>query len=69
MTAPNSPPAWRSFSPTSSRSSVGNGPPPTRVVYAFVMPMTSLMRVGPRPMPVQAPPAIADDEVTNGYVP
>jgi hypothetical protein len=32
VVAPNSWPRWRNRSPTSSESSVGNGPPPTRVV-------------------------------------
>jgi hypothetical protein len=32
VVTPNSPPALRSHSPWSSRSSVGNGPDPTRVV-------------------------------------
>jgi len=32
-------------------------------------PTTRRMRVGPSPMPVHAPPATADDDVTKGYVP
>ena len=32
VVAPNSWPRWRSSSPTLSDSSVGNGPPPTRVL-------------------------------------
>jgi hypothetical protein len=40
VVAPNSCPFCRRCSPTSSQSSVGNGPPPTRVVYALVMPST-----------------------------
>ncbi len=59
----------RSASPSASKSSVGNGPEPTRVVYAFRMPMTRLIFVGPTPAPVQAPPAVGFDEVTKGYVP
>ena len=35
---PNSEPRVASRLPTSSNSSVGNGPEPTRVEYAFVMP-------------------------------
>ena len=38
-------------------SSVGNGPSPTRVQYALVMPMTASISVGPMPAPVHAPPA------------
>ena len=50
----------------SSCSSVGNGPSPTRVVYALRIAMTRSMRVGGMPEPVQAPPAVALDDVTNG---
>ena len=53
-------------SPHSSKSSVGNGPEPTRVVYALTMPMTRSMRFGAMPEPVTAPPDVAFDEVTNG---
>ncbi len=31
--------------------------------------MTRSILVGPMPAPVQAPPAVGFDEVTNGYVP
>ena len=31
--------------------------------------MTESMRVGGMPEPVHAPPAVALDDVTNGYVP
>ena len=59
----------RSASPSASKSSVGNGPEPTRVVYAFKIPMERVIFVGPIPEPVDAPPAVGFDEVTNGYVP
>ena len=49
-----------------SSSSVGNGPAPTRVVYALHTPQTSSMSVGPTPAPTQAAPATGFDEVTNG---
>ena len=39
---------------------------PTRVVYAFATPITPSMSVGPMPVPMQAPPAVGCDEVTNG---
>ena len=39
VTAPNSLPSRRSNSPAASVLSVGNGPDPTRVLYAFEMPM------------------------------
>ena len=50
-------------------SSVGNGPDPTRVMYAFVIPMMRSMCRGPTPAPAHAPPATGFDDVTNGYVP
>jgi hypothetical protein len=40
VTAPNSWPTRERCSPYSSNSSVGNGPAPTRVVYAFTIPST-----------------------------
>ena len=69
VVVPNSPPILLNFSPSSSKSSVGNGPDPTRVVYAFTMPITLFIFVGPIPEPVAAPPAVGLDEVTKGYVP
>ncbi|MEY9214648.1 hypothetical protein ABH917_004094 [Thermobifida halotolerans] len=30
------------------------------------MPMTLVMRVGPMPDPAHAPPAVGEEEVTNG---
>ena len=55
--------------PASSKSSVGNGPLPTRVVYALKIPYTSLILLGAIPRPVQAPAAVVLEEVTKGYVP
>ena len=66
MVVPYSPPASRSVSASSPSSSVGNGPAPTRVQYAFVMPQISSMSFGPAPVPVQAAPATGLEEVTNG---
>ena len=66
---PNSNPAERRNSPDSSNSSVGNGPDPTRVVYAFTTAMTRSKRLGATPDPVAAPPDVAFEDVTNGYVP
>src|SRR5260221_4892405 len=43
----------RSIAPCSSSSSVGNGPSPTRVVYAFITPTTQPIRCGGMPAPVQ----------------
>src|SRR3954465_4101867 len=69
VVVPNSAPTLRSRSPSASSSSVGNGPSPTRVVYALTTAITLSTRVGGMPDPVHAPPAVADDDVTNGYVP
>ncbi len=33
------------------------------------MPITRVSRVGGMPEPAHAPPAVGDDDVTNGYVP
>src|ERR1700732_4854487 len=69
VVTPYSAPVLRSHSPWASRSSVGNGPEPTRVVYAFSIPITLVIRVGPMLEPTHAPPAVGDEDVTNGYVP
>src|SRR6185295_13011137 len=69
VVAPNSPPAIRNLSPASPCSSVGNGPEPTLVAYALVIPTTASIAVGPIPALWHAPAAIVDDEVTYGYVP
>ena len=45
---------------------MGNGPSPTRVVYALATATTRSILVGPTPEPVHAPPAVADEDVTNG---
>src|SRR5580698_6503016 len=47
VVTPYSPPTLRRNSPCSSLSSVGNGPEPTRVVYALTIPITLLILVGP----------------------
>src|SRR5476651_2149336 len=69
VTEPNSWPTRDSCSPAASNNSVGNGPAPTRVAYAFTIPNTSEMRRGPTPVPEAAPPAVVVEEVTYGYVP
>src|SRR5690625_7886193 len=56
-------------SPMSSSSSVGNGPSPTRVVYALETPTTWSIFVGRTPDPIVTPPATGLEDVTNGYVP
>ena len=45
---------------------VGKGPYPTRVVYALNTPTVRVTRDGGMPLPVQAPPAVGDDDVTYG---
>ena len=42
---------------------------PTRVVYALTTPMRLPILDGAIPRPVQKPPALGLEEVTNGYVP
>jgi hypothetical protein len=59
----------RSFSPSSSSSSVGKGPEPTRVVYALTIPITRPICVGPIPEPVQAPPAVGFDDLFLDQIP
>src|SRR5512134_405185 len=66
---PYSFPRSRMSCPSSSNSSVGNGPPPTRVAYALETPVTALILVGATPEPVHSPPAVVFEEGTNGYVP
>src|SRR6266568_4490119 len=66
VVAPNSSPSSRIFSPRGGGASVGRGPLPTRVVYAFTTPSTASMAVGPIPAPTAAPPAVVLDDVTKG---
>src|SRR3954452_2408572 len=69
VVTPPSPPVLDRYAPNSSNSSVGNGPEPTRVVYAFRIPSTVVILVGPIPEPTDAPPAVGFEDVTKGYVP
>jgi hypothetical protein len=66
VTVPYSRPMSIRVSPSASSSSVGNGPAPTRVVYALVMPTIRSMSRGPSPDPAHAPPAVGFDDVTYG---
>ena len=66
VTVPNSCPFSPKWLPTSSVSSVGKGPSPTLVVYAFVIPKTKFIELGPHPDPVAAEAATVFDEVTYG---
>src|SRR5436190_15787423 len=65
VVAPYSPPSTRRRSPSASASSVGNGPLPTRVVYALEMPITRLTSFGETPAPFGTPPDPVLDDVTN----
>ena len=64
VVAPNSPPTCLIFSPKSLSNSVGKGPLPTLVVYAFATPIRFSNAVGGTPAPAQTPPVEGDDEVT-----
>src|SRR5207248_8275077 len=72
VTVPYSRPVLRIFSPTPSGpslSSVGNGPRPTRVEYAFSTPMIRVRCRAGTPLPLQTPVVELFELVTNGYVP
>src|SRR5580700_2830886 len=64
VVAPNSLPTFRSSSPVASSSSVGKGPPPTRVQYALLTPITSRICWGATPRPVQTPAEMVLEDVT-----
>ena len=64
VVAPNSCPTLAICFPVSLNNSVGNGPLPTRVVYALKIPKTSFILFGAIPKPVQAPAAVVVEEVT-----
>src|ERR1043166_3758903 len=66
VVAPNSLPSLRTRSDNSASNSVGSGPLPTRVVYAFTTPSTASSAVGGIPAPTLAPPAVVLLDVTNG---
>src|SRR6476620_12395616 len=69
VVVPYSRPTSRIWFPISLFNSVGNGPSPTRVVYALHTPTTWVIFEGPTPEPTVTPPATGFEEVTNGYVP
>src|SRR5258706_7666021 len=69
VVAPNSPPSSRIRSATAGSASVGSGPFPTPVVYAFPTPRTPPIPLRPIPTPTAAPPARLLDDVTYGYGP
>src|SRR5580704_12941108 len=66
VTAPYSCPSSRICVASGTSNSVGSGPFPTRVVYAFTTPNTASIAVGPIPTPTAAPPDVVLLEVTNG---
>src|SRR6185295_9541322 len=68
VTVPYSLPRSRRCWPISLSCSVGNGPPPTRVEYAFTTPSVDWTAQPGTPVPTESPvPQL--DEVTNGKVP
>src|SRR5580704_15866561 len=69
VTVPYSRPTRRIRSPMALSCSVGNGPPPTRVVYALTIPIErSTCRAG-TPEPAAIPAALEFELVTYGKVP
>ena len=66
---PNAFRSYQSVVSISERLGLLNLTSPTRVVYAFTTPMRLSMREGAMPRPVQKPPALGFEDVTNGYVP
>lgn len=66
VVVPNQWPFFLISFPISSKSSVGNGPSPTLVVYAFTTPITVSIFLGYIPRPVDRPPIEVEDEVTYG---
>ena len=66
VVVPYSRPTSRIREPISSNNSVGNGPSPTREVYALHTPTTLLIFEGPTPLPIVTPPATGFEDVTNG---
>ena len=66
VTVPYSLPRSRIRWPISLSCSVGNGPPPTRVLYAFTTPMTRLMYRPGTPEPFETPTPELLLLVTNG---
>src|SRR3989339_2113027 len=70
VVAPNSPPSVLKTSPKVPVFSAGNGPSPTRVVYALRIPMVSIRLFAKGiPVPDDTPAREELEEVTNGYVP
>ena len=64
VVAPNSFPTLEILFPILSNNSVGKGPLPTLVVYAFEIPITSSILFGAIPKPVEAPAAVVVEDVT-----
>ena len=64
VVAPNSFPILEISSAVESNNSVGNGPSPTLVVYAFEMPRILSINFGPTPRPEDTPPAVVLEDVT-----
>ena len=69
MVVPNSCPFLRSVSPSSPKSSLGKGPFPTLVQYAFAIPVTLPISLGLIPKPEHAPALTVVDGKEINYVP
>ena len=64
VVAPYSCPTSLILSPIESKSSVGNGPEPTLVVYALNIPLIFFILFGATPRPEHAPAEVVFEEVT-----
>ena len=69
VVAPYSLPISAIFFPSWQKSSVGNGPSPTLVVYAYATPSTSEKMLLGNPEPIPTEVANVFEDVTYGYVP
>ena len=67
VVAPNSFPCFRNHSPSSPKSSVGNGPEPTRVQYALKIPYTLPICLGAIPNPLQTPESVQRNSLALYY--
>src|SRR6476620_12110249 len=66
VVVPYSLPRSRMYWPVAFSCSVGKGPPPTRVLYAFMMPKKFFTVFGGTPAPVYRPSAEQELLVTYG---
>ena len=69
VAAPYSPPAFLRASASSPDISTVNGPSPTQVEYAFIMPRVPVSASPGTPAPIGANEARVVDEEVYGYIP